>query len=169
MKNAFHIHTLFILLCMTAGASLAMLAPSPSPSEQAADPPLYTIPVREDQTQLLRVHHNLLRQEFVTASTGDNTVERSDQTTQDNEVPLPKEPLLLFGLVHQNGRSRALMGESPTSYPLQSYTVGETLPGGEILQKIGRDNIVIEKPDGAAVRIDLYSDKDTDRPPTPNP
>ncbi len=169
MKNAFHIHTLLILLCMAAGASLAMLAPSPSPLERTADPPLYTIPVREDQTQLLRVNHNLLRQEFVTAGTGDNTVERSDQTTQNNDVPLPSEPLLFFGLVHQNGRARALMGESPTSYPLRSYTAGETLPGGETLQKIGRDSIVVEKPDGAIVRMDLYSGKDIGQPPTPNP
>ena len=170
MKNAFKNQILPVLLCMIAGASLAILAPIPPAREQTADlPPCELPPPREDQTQLLHARHDLLRQEFAAVNIEDDGLKNIGKSAQNNDVPLPKEPLLFFGLVHQNGRARALMGENLTTNPLQGYTPGETLPGGETLQKIDQNSIVVVKPGGAVIRLNLYLNKDIGQALAPNP
>ena len=61
------------------------------------------------------------------------------------------------------------MGENLTTYPLQGYTPGETLPGGETLQKIDQNSIVVVKPGGAVIRLNLYLNKDIGQALAPNP
>lgn len=163
MKGAFKSHILPILFCIIAGASLAMLAsdlPIPEPGDDSLD---YVLPVRKDDKKLLQTDYEFLQQQFPLPKNEENP-----EPPAPDSVSPPKKPLLFFGLVHQGGQARVLMGEDRSTYPLRSYRAGENLPDGKLLREINQDTILLEKTDGTFMRMDLYPSRPSDWAPEPN-
>ncbi len=134
-----------IVLSVAAGAMLALLLPKEQTTPgQTANPLQFSVPVPDREEEALRASYTLLQKEFATAPA---------QTSAEKQPP---HPLLFFGLIRQNGQARALMAENPKAWPLSAYKVGEVLPGGDTLQKIGQDSIVVGKGNSTSKRIDLY-------------